>query len=91
MIVSTFTVNTLSVRRTCPKEMFGAKTNVTFPFYLFLSLYYSPVLVTLVTPVVSLAIHTFSYYFVGFVGNLGSKLHQQLTLQLMTLQVMLQI
>ena len=58
MVVSALTVNTLSVRRTCPKEMFGAKTNVTFPFYRFLSLRDSLILATLVTPVVSLAVNT---------------------------------
>ena len=56
MVVFVLTVNTLSIRRTCPKEMFGAKTNLTFPFYLFLSLHDSLVLATLVTPVVSLAV-----------------------------------
>ena len=63
MVVSARTVNTFSIRWTCPKEMSGAKTNVTFPFYLFLSLHDSLVLATLVTPVVS-------YCFFGFVGNL---------------------
>ena len=58
MVVSALTVNTISVRRTCPKEMLGAKTNVTFPFYLFLLLHDSLVLATLVTPVVSLAVGT---------------------------------
>ena len=83
MVASVLTVNTLSIRRTCP-EMFGAKTNATFPFYLFLSLHDSLILATLITPVVSSGSrHTLSYYFVGFVGNLRSNLHQQSMLQLM--------
>ena len=58
MVAFALTVNTLSIKRTCPKEMFGAKTNVTFPFYLFLSLHNSLVFATLVTPMISLAVGT---------------------------------